>query len=63
MKKGIGLVMIVLGGCALVYGVIMLFNGNVIEPTTWIATILGGIFFSSGLGLLKSTGGGTNQNV
>ncbi len=57
MKKGLALTMVILGGSALVYGVIAMFTGKVSASPTWIATILGLVFFSSGIGLLKNTAG------
>ena len=57
MKKGLALTMVVLGGGALVYGVIAMFTGGITESTTWITTILGLLFFTSGMGLLKNTEG------
>lgn len=57
MKKNLGVVLTAIGGVGLTIGIIMLFTGEVTESTPWIAVILGGIFFSSGIGLLKSTKG------
>ena len=54
MKKGLSIGMVVLGGGALIYGVISMFSGGFTESVTWITAILGGIFFSSGIGLLKN---------
>ena len=57
MKKGLALIMVIVGGAALVYGVIAMFTGKATDSHTWIATILGLVFFSSGMGLLKNTEG------
>lgn len=54
MKKTLGLILIILGGVGLVYGVAMLFKGNIMESNAWIGAVLGVIFFTSGIGLLKS---------
>ncbi|PHI18393.1 hypothetical protein CEQ90_18270 [Lewinellaceae bacterium SD302] len=53
-KKIIGLILTLLGGAALVYGVMSLTGGEVANGQAWAATILGGIFFTSGIGLMKS---------
>ena len=57
MKKGLAFLLTIIGGIGLVYGVIMLFTGNIVQSTSWIAAVLGVIFFTSGIGLMKSTGG------
>lgn len=63
MKKSLGLVFTILGTVGLVYGVIMLFKGNVMESNAWIGAVLGVIFFSSGIGLLKSTDSGQSEST
>ncbi len=56
MKKGLALVFTILGAVGLVYGIFMLFNGEVTDSNPWIAAVLGVIFFTSGMGLMRSTG-------
>lgn len=63
MNKTLGLVLTILGAGGLIYGIIMLFTGNLVEPQSWIAAILGAIFFSSGIGLMKNAGGGADQGT
>ena len=58
MKKTLGMILTILGGVGLIYGVIMLFKGNVAESNAWIGAVLGVIFFTSGIGLIKSSGSG-----
>lgn len=55
MKKGLALGIIILGMVGLVYGVVTLFNGGVGQSLAWVGTVLGLVFFSSGMGLMKST--------
>ncbi len=55
MKKSLALVFTLLGAAGLIYGVVTLFNGGISNSNAWIGVILGLIFFSSGMGLLKST--------
>ena len=57
MKKSLAFVLTILGLIGLVYGVIMIFKGNIMESNAWIGAVLGLIFFTSGIGLMKSTGG------
>ena len=59
MKKTLALVFTVLGAIGLIAGIVMMFTGQLTQSTTWIAAVLGIIFFSSGIGLLKTTKGGT----
>ena len=54
VKKILGLIFTLIGAAGLVYGVIAIFNGNIMESNSWIFAILGGVFFAAGLGLLKS---------
>ena len=58
MKKSLAMVLTILGIGGLIYGVIMLFKGNIGDSNAWIAAVLGLVFFSSGIGLMKSTGSG-----
>jgi len=55
MKKGLAFTLTILGSLGLIFGVIMIFTGNVMQSTSWIAAVLGIIFFTSGIGLMKST--------
>ena len=55
MKKGMALVFTLLGAIGLIYGVFMLFNGRIGEPNAWIGAVLGVIFFTSGMGLMRNT--------
>lgn len=61
MKKTLSLVLTIIGMAGLVFGVIMLFKGNIMESNAWIGAILGVIFFTSGIGLMKSTGNADGQ--
>ena len=62
MKKGLGFTFTILGAIALIYGIVIVFKGGMTDSNSWIAMILGAIFFTSGIGLLKSTSGGETQN-
>lgn len=54
-KKIIGLILTLGGGGALTYGIIsILSGGQLTDGTAWAFTILGIIFFSAGIGLMKS---------
>ncbi|WP_052597936.1 hypothetical protein [Aureispira sp. CCB-QB1] len=55
MKKSIAGILTGVGAIGLIIGVVMLFIGEFTEPSAWIGLILGIIFFSSGIGLLKTT--------
>lgn len=55
MKKPLALILVILGIAGLIYGVYMLFSGDVANSMAWVGTILGGIFFSAGIGLMKTT--------
>ena len=44
------------GGGALVYGVIKIFEGGeALNGGSWAAAILGVVFFSAGIGLMKAS--------
>ncbi|OAV46034.1 hypothetical protein [Lewinella sp. 4G2] len=58
-KKIIGVILVIAGIVGLCYGVFSLTGGEVGNGQAWGATILGGIFFLSGIGLMKSVGGGS----
>lgn len=53
-KKIIGIILTILGAVALGYGVLSLTGGEVGNGQAWAAAILGLIFFTSGIGLMKS---------
>ena len=55
MKQGLGLGLVILGVIGLIYGVYMLFSGGVTDNMSWVAAVLGIIFFSAGIGLMKTT--------
>jgi uncharacterized membrane protein len=55
-KSIIGTFLILLGLIGLIIGVFGVFGRNLTAQNPWIFAILGLIFFSSGIGLLKSTG-------
>lgn len=57
MLKYLGLVFTIFGAIALVLGIIGIFGANLIRINSWALAILGIIFFSSGLGLLKKSEG------
>lgn len=59
MLKYLGLAFTIFGAIALVIGIIGVFGTNLIQINPWALAILGIIFFSSGLGLLKK-GEGSN---
>lgn len=55
MIKGLGLILTLAGIAGLVLGVIGIFGENLVQLHPWALAILGLIFFSSGVGLLKRT--------
>lgn len=56
MIKGIAFVLTLFGIAGLLLGVMGIFGKNYTEFNPWALAILGFIFFSSGIGLLKSRG-------
>ena len=62
-KKLIGIVLVIAGIVGLCYGVFSLTGGEVGNGQAWAATILGIIFFMSGIGLMKSVGGGSSAGT
>lgn len=44
-----------MGALALVFGIVGVFGTPLIQINSWALTILGIIFFSSGMGLIKKT--------
>jgi uncharacterized membrane protein len=55
-KNIVGIVLIVAGIAGLIIGVTGIFSKNLTNQNPWIFGILGFIFFTSGIGLLKSAG-------
>lgn len=53
MIKILALVLTVGGMIALVLGVLGIFGNNIVALDPWALTILGGIFFISGVSMLK----------
>jgi hypothetical protein len=53
MIKILALILVVLGIAGLVIGVLGIFGPNMISLNPWAMSILGFIFFVSGIGLLK----------
>jgi hypothetical protein len=53
MIKGLALVLTLAGIAGLVLGVLGIFGKNVTTISPWALAILGLIFFSAGIGLLK----------
>lgn len=53
LKQVISALFILAGGAAMVYGVILLFQGQV-NSASLASSILGVIFFIAGIGILKS---------
>lgn len=53
MIKIIGVVLLVLGALGLVLGIIGIFGSDVMGINSWALALLGIIFFSSSIGLLK----------
>ncbi len=55
IKKTIGTFLVILGVAGLASGVFGIFEGqNILGVSSWAYAILGLIFFSSGVGLLRS---------
>jgi hypothetical protein len=55
-KNIIAIVLIVAGIAGLIIGIAGIFGENLTKQSPWIFGILGFIFFTSGIGLLKSAG-------
>ena len=53
MIKALGIILTLLGGTGLVLGILGLFGNNLVILNSWALSILGFIFFVSGIGLLK----------
>jgi hypothetical protein len=57
MIRGLALILTLAGIVGLVIGVLGIFGRDLVKVSPWALTILGVIFFSSGMGLLKQTTG------
>lgn len=55
MLRYLGLGFTIMGALALVFGIVGVFGTPLIQINSWALTILGIIFFSSGMGLIKKT--------
>jgi hypothetical protein len=55
-KSIVGIILIVAGIAGLIIGVVGIFSKNLTNQSPWIYGILGFVFFTSGIGLLKSVG-------
>ncbi|WKK77968.1 hypothetical protein QYS49_13410 [Marivirga salinae] len=54
--KIIGIILTIAGAIGLVFGVLGIFGTPIINLNSWAMTILGFIFFVSGIGMLKKLG-------
>ena len=54
MIKIVGLILVVVGVVGLVLGVPGVFGPNLVAVNPWAISILGFVFFGSGIGLLKA---------
>lgn len=61
MIKALALLLTIFGIAGLVLGVMGIFGRNYTEFSPWALAILGLIFFSSGIGLLKSRSKDTDE--
>lgn len=55
MKKGIATTLVILGMIFIILGTTGAFGQLQLGDFTWVALILGVIFFPSGIGLMKTT--------
>ena len=55
-KSILGIILVFAGAVGLVIGLLGIFGKNVAAQSPWRFAILGYIFFSSGIGRMKSTG-------
>lgn len=55
MLKAVGLILLIAGAVGLSLGIIGIFGTSLTSISPWALAILGLIFFSSGIGLLKRT--------
>ncbi|ELR71065.1 hypothetical protein C900_03195 [Fulvivirga imtechensis AK7] len=56
MIKALGIILLLTGVVGLILGVFGIFGTPLVVLNSWALAILGLIFFSSGIGLLKRTG-------
>jgi hypothetical protein len=56
VKSIVATVLVLAGIIGLIIGIAGIFGKNLTAQSPWIFAILGFVFFSSGIGLLKSTG-------
>ena len=61
VKKVMGLILTLLGIVGLIFGLLRIFGGETMDGNSWVFAILGFVFFSAGIGLMKSMGGGSGQ--
>ncbi|HET8858927.1 hypothetical protein [Marivirga sp.] len=54
--KIIGIVLTIAGAIGLIFGVLGIFGTLIINVNSWAMTILGFVFFVSGIGMLKKLG-------
>lgn len=54
--KIIGIILTIAGAIGLIFGVLGIFGTPIINLNSWAMTILGFIFFVSGIGMLKKLG-------
>lgn len=54
VKKILGTLFTLAGTFGIIFGVIQIFSGGISNSQSWIFAVLGVIFFSAGIGLLKS---------
>ncbi len=53
MIRTLGIILTIIGMAGLITGVLGIFGQNLVALSPWAMAILGLIFFSSGIGLLK----------
>lgn len=61
MIKGLAFTLTIVGIAGLILGVMGIFGQNYTNFSPWALAILGVIFFTSGVGLLKSRGKDTDE--
>jgi hypothetical protein len=61
MIKGLALTLVIFGTAGLILGVMGIFGRNYTQFNPWALAILGLIFFSSGIGLLKTRNKDTDE--